>query len=84
MSKVLRNGDAVPLIPGLNPQPPVEEFIKDYVKDGKIVLDENEAIFLFELGTTDLNSTAADYPGPCSSAEGRFSACKLILYKLKF
>jgi FlaG/FlaF family flagellin (archaellin) len=59
--KVLRNGDAVPKIPGLNPQPPVEEFIKDYVKDGKIVLEENEVIYLFELGTTDLNSTAADF-----------------------
>ena len=59
--KILRNGDAVPLIPGLNPQPPVEEFIKDYAKDGKIVLGENEAIFLFELGTTNLNSTAADF-----------------------
>ena len=59
--KILRNGDDVPLIPGLNPQPPVEEFIKDYAKDGKIVLGENEAIFLFELGTTDLHSTAADF-----------------------
>lgn len=59
--KVLRNGDDVPLIPGLDPQPPVEEFIKDYAKDGKIVLEENEAIFLFELGTTNLNSTAADF-----------------------
>lgn len=59
--KVLRNGDPVPKIPGLNPQPPVEEFIKDYVKDGKIVLEENEAIFLFELGTNDLHSTAADF-----------------------
>jgi hypothetical protein len=59
--KVLRNGDAVPKIPGLDPQPPVEEFIKDYAKDGKIVLEENEAIFLFELGTTNLNSTAADF-----------------------
>ena len=59
--KVLRNGDEVPKIPGLNPQPPVEMYIKDYVKDGKIVLKENEAIFLFELGTKDLHSTAADF-----------------------
>ncbi len=59
--KILRNGDDVPKIPGLDPQPPVEEFIKDYVKDNKTVLGENEAIFLFELGTIDLNSTAADF-----------------------
>ncbi|AKB73414.1 hypothetical protein MSLAZ_0153 [Methanosarcina lacustris Z-7289] len=59
--KILRNGDAVPTIPGLGTQPPLAEFIKDYVKDNKTVLEENEAIFLFELGTTDLNSTAADF-----------------------
>ena len=59
--KVLRNGDDVPLIPGMATQPAVEEFIKDYAKDGKIVLEDNEAIFLFELGTTDLGSTAADF-----------------------
>jgi FlaG/FlaF family flagellin (archaellin) len=59
--KILRNGDDVPKIPGLDTQPPVEEFIKDYVKDNKTVLEENEAIFLFELGTTNLNSTAADF-----------------------
>ncbi|HIH94602.1 TPA: type IV pilin [Methanosarcina acetivorans] len=58
---VLRNGDAVPTIPGLDEQPDVAEFIEDYVGDGKLVLEGNEAIFLFELGTTDLHSSAADF-----------------------
>ena len=59
--KVLENGDDVPDIPGLDEQPDVAEFIQDYVEDGKVVLAENEAIFLFELGTTNLGSTAADF-----------------------
>ena len=58
---VLENGDDVPTIPGLDEQPDVAEFVDDYVEDGKIVLAENEAIFLFELGTTDLGSSAADF-----------------------
>ncbi len=58
---VLENGDEVPTIPGLDEQPDIAEFVDAYVEDGKIVLEENEAIFLFELGTTDLGSTAADF-----------------------
>ncbi|AKB73413.1 hypothetical protein MSLAZ_0152 [Methanosarcina lacustris Z-7289] len=59
--KVLKNGADVPKIPGSEAQPPVEEFIKDYAKNGKIVLGENEAIFLFELGVTNLSSSGADF-----------------------
>lgn len=59
--KVLKNGDSVPDIPGLDEQPDIAEFVDDYVEDGKVVLEGNEAIFLFELGTTNLGSTAADF-----------------------
>ncbi len=62
--KVLRNGDSVPKIPGAMEQPPIEDFLKDYVKNDKILLNENEAIFLFELGINvdeDPESTGIDY-----------------------
>lgn len=52
--KVLRNGDSVPGNPGSMNQDSIADFVADYVdENGKIVLDENEAIFLFELGTSD-------------------------------
>ncbi len=59
--KVLRNGDPVPKIPGAMGQDSIEDFLKDYVENDKVVLKENEVIFLFELGTTDLSSSAADF-----------------------
>lgn len=61
--KVLRNGDAVPKIKGLGSQADVLYFIKPYIdfKTNKITLDENQAIYLFEIGTTDVKSSAADF-----------------------
>jgi len=60
--KVLRNGDSVPEIPGAMGQDSIADYLQDYVdENNKIVLEENEAIFLFELGTTDLSSSAADF-----------------------
>jgi len=59
--KVLRNGDSVPNISGAMDQDSIADFVAGYVEDGKIVLDENEVIFLFELGTTELHSSAADF-----------------------
>ncbi|MEL7662761.1 MAG: type IV pilin N-terminal domain-containing protein [Methanosarcina mazei] len=58
---VLRNGDSVPTIQGMDKQPDIADFVEDYVENGKIVLEDNEAIFLFELGTTDLHNSAADF-----------------------
>ena len=58
---VLRNGSAVPNKPGYMGQASIATFVAPYVKDKKIVLKENEAIFLFELGTTDTSSSAADF-----------------------
>jgi FlaG/FlaF family flagellin (archaellin) len=53
--KVLRNGDEVPDITGFMDQDSIADFVKDYVGDDKIVLEENEAIFLFELGVDEAN-----------------------------
>ncbi len=57
---ILRNGDPVPNKPS-GTQVPITEIIKDYVKDNKTVLGENEAIFLFELGVTDLTKNGSDF-----------------------
>lgn len=60
---VLCDGDDVPSIPGFMNQNSLEEFVEDFIDPAtnKIVLDENQAIFLFELGTSNLNSSAADF-----------------------
>lgn len=61
--KVLRNGDPVPDIEGYLDQDGVEDFIKDYIDPAtnKMKLGVNDAIFLFELGTTNMSSSAADF-----------------------
>lgn len=65
---VLRNGDTVPSIDPFLDQAEITDFIRDYIVPDEtdpnianVVLDENQAIFLYELGTTDLNSSAADF-----------------------
>lgn len=60
---VLRNGDDVPDIQGYLDQGNLVDFVRDYVdpETDKVVLDENQAIFLYELGTTNMNSAAADF-----------------------
>jgi parallel beta-helix repeat protein len=59
---VLRDGDRVPKISGVNGQASAEAFLKPYISGGgKVKLADNQVIFLFELGTTNLNSSAADF-----------------------
>ncbi len=60
---VLRNGDDVPDIDGFMEQNNLVDFIQDYIdtETNTIVLDENQAIFLYELGTTNMSSSAADF-----------------------
>jgi hypothetical protein len=58
---VLRDGDSVPDIDPFMDQADIGAFVKDYVEDGKVKLESNQAIFLFELGTTSLSSSAADF-----------------------
>ena len=61
--KVLRDGDAVPDIRGMDDQADVLEFIRPYIDfdNNTMSLDENQAIYLFEIGTTNVNSSAADF-----------------------
>ncbi len=58
---VLRDGDAVPAIEGFSNQASIADFVAGYVVGGRISLAPNRAIYLFELGTTDLSSSAADF-----------------------
>ena len=59
----LRNGDAVPNIAGFLDQASLAEFINDYVDatNNVVTLGHNQVIYLFELGTTDLTSSSADF-----------------------
>ena len=61
--KVLRNGSPVPSIPAFQDQANLATFVAPYVNVAtqKIVLQDNQAIYLFELGTSNLSSPAADF-----------------------
>ncbi len=59
----LRDGDTVPQIEPFLNQSSIVDFLASYVDPhtNTMVLDKNQAIYLFELGTTDLHSAAADF-----------------------
>ena len=59
----LRNGDNVPNTAGWSGQSSIADYVEDYVdiSTQKMKLEANEVIWLFELGTTDLTSGAADF-----------------------
>ena len=59
--KVLRDGDTVPQISGFLNQGDIESFLGGYISNGKVTIDKNQAIFLYELGTTNLTSSSADF-----------------------
>ena len=59
--KVLRDGDTVPQIAGFLNQGNIESFLGGYITNGKVTIDKNQAIFLYELGTTNLDSASADF-----------------------
>jgi parallel beta-helix repeat protein len=58
---ILKDGDNVPQVSGFLDQQSVAEFMTEYVDSGKIKLEDNQAIVLFELGTTNPLSSAADF-----------------------
>ena len=58
---VLRDGDPVPDVEGMRDQASVEEYLSEYISGGSIDIGVNDAIYLFELGTNSLNSSAADF-----------------------
>ena len=59
----LRNGDNVPNITPFLNQVSIVDFIREYIdpETNTVTLKKNQAIYLFELGTTDLSSSAADF-----------------------
>lgn len=59
----LRNGDPVPNIAPFLDQSSIAYYVRDYVDPltNTIALEDNQAIYLFELGTADLTSSAADF-----------------------
>jgi hypothetical protein len=61
--KVLRDGDPVPDLAGFESQADAVEFVRNYIDPdtNTMHLHENQAIYLFELGTTNLRSSAADF-----------------------
>ena len=59
--KVLRDGSSVPNMSGYGGQNSAASFLGPYIESGRIKLAKNQAIFLFELGTTNLSSAAADF-----------------------
>jgi len=61
--KVLRDGDVVPDIRPFANQTAARDFLAPYVDAAtdRVTLQPNQAIFLFELGTNNLTSPAADF-----------------------
>lgn len=59
--KVLRDGDDVPGLGGYLDQASIEDYIGSFIGlDGKVSLEKNQAIYLFELGSTKVGSSAFD------------------------
>ncbi|MCP3904724.1 MAG: fibro-slime domain-containing protein [Planctomycetes bacterium] len=60
---ILRDGDALPDIDPFGNQATILDFLSAYVDaDADVVtIADNQAIYLFEVGTTDLNDATADF-----------------------
>jgi len=60
---VLQDGDAIPDVPGMDNQSSIEDFVSSYVDldSGLMSMSGNQIIYLFELGTNNLSSDAADF-----------------------
>jgi fibro-slime domain-containing protein len=61
--KMLRDGDPVPSIDGMDDQSSVVSYVVDYLDSSTdtMTMGDNQVIMLFELGTDDLSSSAADF-----------------------
>ena len=88
---VLRDGDDIPDIDAVSGQDDIAAFVSDYMNTdtNKIELDQNQAIYLFELYTTDMSSIYADFQDLVLLVElaktptalmGESSAGKLTMY----
>lgn len=59
--RVLRDGDHIDDLPGFGGQSPIVSFVKPFVTGGKVKLEPGQALFLYELGTTNMYAQTADY-----------------------
>jgi hypothetical protein len=60
--KVLTKGSSLPNVPRFGSQQPLSEALAAFVDaNRKIDIDVNQALLIWELGTTDLTTTAADF-----------------------
>lgn len=59
--EVLEDDSSVPKISGFDGQTSAAEFVADYIEDGRMKLDKNQSIYLFELGVNDPRSAAHDF-----------------------
>ncbi len=61
--KLFKNGDDAPSLDGFENQSSMVAFIEDYIDldTGKVVLADNQTIYFFELGTTNLSSYYTDF-----------------------
>lgn len=61
--KVLRDGDPVPNITPFANQTSITTYLQPYLntQTRKVTLQPHQTIFLFELGTTNISSSAADF-----------------------
>ncbi len=59
--RTLRHGDPVPSTPAYSGQVPVSSLLAPYQSEGFIQLEPDEVLLLFELGTSNMNSPAADF-----------------------
>jgi len=61
--EVLVDGDTIPDYDPLNEQGSIEDFVAEYIDlvEEEMSMASNEVIYLFELGTTNLGSSAADF-----------------------
>jgi type II secretory pathway pseudopilin PulG len=60
---VLRNGDAPDQLAPFDDQPEIQWFCQEFIDPatGRVALDPNQALILFELGTSNVCSAAADF-----------------------
>lgn len=58
---VLRDGDAVPNYDAGNGQQDVAEYAEAFIEDGEVVLDDNQAVFLFDFNRQGTDHPTADY-----------------------
>ncbi|MDV2992080.1 MAG: hypothetical protein N4J56_001734 [Chroococcidiopsis sp. SAG 2025] len=58
--RTLRNGDNVPSVQAFSNQTSVEQYLRNYVSNGKINIGDKDIIYLFEIGQSNTNASGFD------------------------